>query len=58
MSPRLPKRRPHRAGKGVILETVDGSRRYRGTLNELTGLLLEEYREELMTALLGKDVQI
>ena len=45
------------SGKGVILETVDGSRRYRGTLNELTGILLEEHREELMTALLGSDVQ-
>ncbi len=45
------------AGKGVVLETIDGSMRYRGTLNELTGLLLEEYREELMTALFGKDVQ-
>jgi vacuolar-type H+-ATPase subunit E/Vma4 len=45
------------AGKGVVLETIDGSTRYRGTLNELTGLLLEEHREELMTALLGKDVQ-
>jgi vacuolar-type H+-ATPase subunit E/Vma4 len=45
------------AGKGVILETADGSTRYRGTLNELTGLLLEEHREELMTALFGKDVE-
>jgi vacuolar-type H+-ATPase subunit E/Vma4 len=45
------------AGKGIVLETIDGSMRYRGTLNELTGLLLEEHREELMTALLGKDVQ-
>jgi len=46
------------SGKGVILETVDGSRRYRGTLNELTGILLEEYREELLNALLGSDVRI
>lgn len=45
------------AGKGVILDAIDGSRRYRGTLNEMTGLLLEEHREELMVALLGKDVQ-
>jgi len=46
------------SGKGVILETVDGSTRYRGTLNELTGILLEEHREELMTALFGSNVQI
>jgi vacuolar-type H+-ATPase subunit E/Vma4 len=45
------------AGKGVILETADGSTRCRGTLSELTGLLLEEHREELMTALFGKDVE-
>ncbi|MGD0724477.1 MAG: hypothetical protein ABSB63_02830 [Spirochaetia bacterium] len=53
----LPEEAAASAGKGIILETVDGSRRYRGTLNELTGLLLEEYREELMIALFGKDVQ-
>jgi len=46
------------SGKGIILETVDGSSRYRGTLSELTGILLEEHREELMTALFGSDVQI
>jgi len=45
------------AGKGIILQTTDGSRRYRGTLNEMKNLLLEEYREESVTALLGKDVQ-
>ena len=45
------------AGKGIILETVDGSTRYRGTLNELNGLLLEEHREELMTALFGKQMR-
>ena len=45
------------AGKGIILQTMDGSRRYRGTLNEMKNLLLEEYREECVTALLGKDVQ-
>ena len=44
-------------GKGIVLETVDGSTRYRGTLNELSGLLLEEHREELMTALLGKQMR-
>ena len=45
------------AGKGIILQTTDGSRRYRGTLTEMKNLLLEEYREESVTALLGKDVQ-
>jgi vacuolar-type H+-ATPase subunit E/Vma4 len=45
------------AGKGIILQTADGSRRYRGTLSELANLLLEEHREELVTALLGKDVE-
>jgi vacuolar-type H+-ATPase subunit E/Vma4 len=44
------------ADRGVVLQTVDGSRRFRGTLRELTYLLFEEYREELMTALLGKDI--
>lgn len=53
----LPEEEAAMAGKGIVLETVDGSRRYRGTLNELTGLLLEEHREELMTSLFGKDVQ-
>jgi vacuolar-type H+-ATPase subunit E/Vma4 len=46
-----------RAGKGIILRTSDGSRRYRGTLTELANLLLEEHREELVTALFGKDVE-
>jgi vacuolar-type H+-ATPase subunit E/Vma4 len=44
------------ADKGVVLQSADGSRRFRCTLKELTSLLLEEYREELMTALLGKDI--
>jgi vacuolar-type H+-ATPase subunit E/Vma4 len=44
------------AGKGVILRTADSARRYRGTLSELASLLLEEHREELVTALFGKDV--
>jgi V/A-type H+-transporting ATPase subunit E len=43
-------------GTGLIVETDDGSRRFRATLHELTALLLEEHREELVTALLGKDV--
>jgi vacuolar-type H+-ATPase subunit E/Vma4 len=46
------------AGKGIVLSTADGSRRYRGTLNEMKSILLEEYREELVTALLGKDVSL
>jgi vacuolar-type H+-ATPase subunit E/Vma4 len=46
------------AGKGIIVATADGSRRYRGTLNEMRNILLEEYREELVTALLGKDVSL
>jgi vacuolar-type H+-ATPase subunit E/Vma4 len=45
-------------GTGIILETTDGSRRYRGTLAELTSMLLEDHREELATALLGKDVAL
>jgi vacuolar-type H+-ATPase subunit E/Vma4 len=46
------------AGMGIILETTDASRRFRGTLAELTSLLLEDHREELATALLGKDVSL
>ncbi len=42
------------AGKGIIVETADGSRRFRATLRELSALLLEEHREELVTALLEK----
>lgn len=53
----LPADAARESGKGIVLESTDGSRRYRGTLNELAGLLLEEYREELVTALFGKDVQ-
>ena len=46
------------AGKGILVSTSDKSRRFRGTLNEMKILLLEEYREELVTALLGKDVSL
>ncbi len=53
----LPEEAAALAGKGIILETIDGSRRYRGTMNELTGLLLEERREELMIALFGKEMR-
>jgi len=42
--------------KGILVTTVDGRLRYRATLGEVTVQLLEEHREELVTALLGKDV--
>lgn len=42
--------------RGLIVETQDGRIRFRGTISELTSLLLEEHREELVEALLGKDV--
>ena len=45
------------AGRGVIVRTVDGARRFRGTLNEVANVLLEDHREELVTALFGKDVE-
>ena len=44
-------------GTGLIVETVDGSRRLRATLKELAARLLEEHREQLLKALFGKDVQ-
>jgi vacuolar-type H+-ATPase subunit E/Vma4 len=44
------------AGTGVVVECVDGSRRLRATFGELTAQLLDEQREELITALYGKDV--
>ena len=40
---------------GIIVETADGGTRYRGSLAEIEGFLLEDYREELATALFGKD---
>jgi vacuolar-type H+-ATPase subunit E/Vma4 len=52
----LPAEQAADAGTGLIVETEDGSRRFRATLRELAALLLEEHREELVTALLGKDV--
>lgn len=52
----LPPEQAAEAVKGLIVETENGSRRFRATLRELTALLLEEHREELVTALLGKDV--
>jgi vacuolar-type H+-ATPase subunit E/Vma4 len=45
------------SGKGVVIESVNGAKRYRGTLAEVSAMLLEEHREELVTALFGKDVQ-
>lgn len=42
--------------RGLIIETSDGRMKFRGTVGELTALLLEEHREELAAALLGKDV--
>jgi V/A-type H+-transporting ATPase subunit E len=42
-------------GKGIVLETVDGRRSYRGTLQALVDYLLSEARQELVTALLGKE---
>jgi len=41
---------------GIVLETTDGRVRFRGTLQELKAQLLENYREELAAALLGRDV--
>jgi V/A-type H+/Na+-transporting ATPase subunit E len=41
------------APRGVIVATVDGRIRLRATLDELTSMLLEERREELVAALLG-----
>ena len=43
-------------GIGIILETADGRMCYRGSLSEISGFLLEEFREELAAALFGKDV--
>jgi vacuolar-type H+-ATPase subunit E/Vma4 len=52
----LPPEAAAETGKGLVVETADGSRRFRATLQELAALLLEEHREELVTALFGKDV--
>jgi V/A-type H+/Na+-transporting ATPase subunit E len=46
------------AGTGLFLQTADLSRRLRATLKELSALLLEEHREQLVHELFGKDVQI
>jgi hypothetical protein len=44
------------AVRGLVIECSDGSRRLRATLGELTIQLMDERREELITALYGKDV--
>jgi vacuolar-type H+-ATPase subunit E/Vma4 len=44
-------------GKGLVVATSDGSRRFRATMQEISALLLEEHREELLKALFGKEVQ-
>ena len=41
---------------GIVLETTDRHIRFRGTVRELGAQLLEQYREEMATALLGRDV--
>ena len=53
----LPPEEAAETGTGLIVETTDGSRRFRATLRELTALLLEEHRDELVKALFGKDVK-
>ncbi len=40
---------------GVVIECADGSRRCRATIGEMTAQLQDERREELITALYGKD---
>ncbi len=42
--------------QGIVLETEDRKIRYRGTFRELQQMLMEEHREELVSALLGKSV--
>jgi vacuolar-type H+-ATPase subunit E/Vma4 len=46
------------AGTGLIVETADRGRRLRATLKELTALLLEDHREQLVQELFGKDVHV
>jgi V/A-type H+-transporting ATPase subunit E len=41
--------------KGIVAATTDGRVRFRGTVREIAAILMEERREELVTALLGKD---
>ncbi len=53
----LPPEQAAETGTGIVVETADGSRKFRATLQELSALLLEEYREELLTALFGKEAR-
>jgi vacuolar-type H+-ATPase subunit E/Vma4 len=43
--------------RGLVIESADRRTRFRGTTGELSRRLLEEHREELAAALLGKDVE-
>jgi vacuolar-type H+-ATPase subunit E/Vma4 len=43
------------AGTGLVVACSDGSRRCRATVGEMKIQLLDEHREELITALYGKD---
>jgi vacuolar-type H+-ATPase subunit E/Vma4 len=45
-----------RAGTGLVVECVDGSRRLRATFAEITAQLMDEHRGDLAAALFGKDV--
>ena len=44
------------ADTGLVLEAKDGRIRFRGTMREMSAQLLEQHREELAEALLGRDV--
>jgi len=41
---------------GLVIETTDGRIRFRGTMRELSAQLMEQHREELADALLGRDI--
>jgi V/A-type H+-transporting ATPase subunit E len=47
-------RKAAKDSQGIIIETEDEKIRYRGTFGELRQILMEDYREELVSALLGK----
>jgi V/A-type H+-transporting ATPase subunit E len=47
-------RKAAKDSQGIIIETEDEKIRYRGTFGELRLILMEDHREELMSALLGK----
>ena len=48
--------RPLEGGRGLVIESVDGRVRFRCTTDELEVELLEDRREELAAAALGRDV--